>query len=100
MKELAHTELGRVAVSTAALQRAVARTAEQVDGVRVRRQRRSLRVEVGGGVAHVTIGLAVRRGTIVPGTARAVQQRVSEAVGSILEVSVIRVDVSVEEVFQ
>jgi uncharacterized alkaline shock family protein YloU len=100
MTELARTELGLVAVSPAALRRVVVRTAEEIDGVRVRRQRRSLRVEVSGGSAHVTVGLAVRRGTIVPGTARAVQQRVSEAVGSMLEVRVIGVDVSVEEVFQ
>jgi uncharacterized alkaline shock family protein YloU len=100
MTELARTELGRIAVSPAALQRVVARTAEQVDGVRVRRQRRSPRVEVGAGAAHVTVGLTVRHGTIVPEAARAVQRRVSDAVGSMLEVRVVGVDVSVEEVFQ
>jgi uncharacterized alkaline shock family protein YloU len=100
MTELARTELGRIAVSPAALRRLVARTAEQVDGVRVRRQRRSPHVEVTGGAARVVVGLAVRRGTIVPETARAVQQRVSGAVGSMLELPVDSVDVSVEEIFQ
>jgi uncharacterized alkaline shock family protein YloU len=100
MTDLARTDLGRIAVSPAAMRRVVARTAEQVDGVRVRRQRRSPRVEVTGKTARVTVGLAVRRGTIVPETARAVQERVSAAVGSMLEVRVEAVDVSVEEVFQ
>jgi uncharacterized alkaline shock family protein YloU len=100
MTELARSDLGRIAVSPSALQRVVARTAEEIDGVRVRRQRRSPHVEVSGGTARVTLGLAVRRGTIVPGTARAVQERVSDAVGSMLEVRVEAVDVSVEEVFQ
>ena len=100
MTELGRTDLGRIAVSPAALCRVVARTAEEIDGVRVRRQRRSPNVVVSGGTARVTLGLAVRRGTIVPGTARAVQERVSDAVGSMLEVRVQAVDVSIEEVFQ
>jgi uncharacterized alkaline shock family protein YloU len=99
MTELARTDLGRIAVSPAALARVVVRTAEEIDGVRVRRQRRSPHVEVSGGTARVTVGLAVRRGIIVPGAARAVQERVSEAVGSMLEVRVEAVDVAVEEVF-
>jgi uncharacterized alkaline shock family protein YloU len=100
MTELGRTDLGRIAVSPAALCRAVARTAEEVDGVRVRRHRRSPYVAVSGGAAHVTLGLAVRHGTIVPGTARAVQERVSDALGSMLEVPVETVDVAVEEIFQ
>jgi len=99
MTELARTDLGRIAVSPAALRRVVARTAEEIDGVRVRRQRRSPKVVVSGGTARVTLGLAVRRGTIVPETARVVQERVSNAVGSMLEVRVEAVDVSVEEIF-
>jgi uncharacterized alkaline shock family protein YloU len=100
MTELAHTDLGRIAVSPAALQRVVVRTAEQIDGVRVRRQRRNPRVEVGRDSAHVTVGLAVRRGIVVPEAARAVQQRVADEVGSMLEVRVMGVDVSVEAIFQ
>ena len=100
MTELERTDLGRIAVSPAALRRVVTRTAEQVDGVRVRRQRRSPRVEVSGGAARVTVGLAVRRGTIVPDAARAVQACVADAVGSMLEVRVEAVDVAVEDVFQ
>ena len=99
MTELAHTDLGRIAVSPAALARVVVRTAEEIEGVRVRRQRRSPHVAVSGGAARVTVGLAVRRGTIVPAAARAVQKHVSEAVGSMLEVRVEAVDVSVEEIF-
>jgi uncharacterized alkaline shock family protein YloU len=78
----------------------VTRTAEQVDGVRVRRRRHSPRVEVTAGTARVVVGLAVRRGTIVPEAARAVQQQVSGAVGSMLELRVEAVDVSVEGIFQ
>jgi uncharacterized alkaline shock family protein YloU len=100
MTELARSELGRITVSPAALQRAVARRAEEVDGVRVRRQRRSPHVEVSGSTARVTLGLAIRRGMLVPGTARAVQELVSDAVGSMLEVRVEAVDVAVEEIFQ
>jgi uncharacterized alkaline shock family protein YloU len=100
MTDLARSELGRITVSPSALARVVAATAEEIDGVRVRRQRRSPHVEVSGGTARVTLGLALRRGTIVPGTARAVQQRVSDAVGSMLEVRVEAVHVAVEEVFQ
>ena len=100
MTELGHTELGRIAVSPAALQRVVTRTAEQVDGVRVSRSRRSPRVEVGDGRAHVSVGLAVRRGTIVPAAAQAVQERVAQAIGSMLEVPVDAVDVAVQEIYQ
>jgi uncharacterized alkaline shock family protein YloU len=100
MIDLDRTELGRVAVSPAALRRVVSRTAEQIDGVRVRRERRSPNVEVSGGKARVSLGLAVRRGAIVPETARAVQEHVSAAVGSMLEVRVEAVDVSVDEVFE
>jgi uncharacterized alkaline shock family protein YloU len=100
MTELVRTEIGRIDVSHGALQRLVARAAEQVDGVRVQRQRRSPRVEFAGGAARVTVGLAVRRGAIVPETAREVQQRVSEAVGSMLQVRVEAVDVAVEEIFR
>ena len=99
MTELGHTDLGRIAVSPAALNRVVTRAAEEVDGVRVRRNRRSPRVEVSGGRARVSVGLAVRRGTIVPTAAQAVQERVSEAVGSILEVCVEAVDVEVGEIY-
>ena len=98
MTDVARTELGRIAVSRAALGRLVVRAAEQVDGARVIRPRRSLRIALEGGAARVTLELAARRGKVLPDLARAVQAKVTEALETMLEVRVDAVDVSVEEV--
>jgi uncharacterized alkaline shock family protein YloU len=99
MTELARTELGRIEVSASTLQRIVARAAEQVEGIRVPRTRRNPRIEVAGGAARIEVVLEVGRGTIVPAAARAVQQCVTREVGSMLEMRIGAVDVSVERIF-
>jgi uncharacterized alkaline shock family protein YloU len=100
MTELARTAIGRITVSPEALCRVVVRTAEEVEGVEVRRQRRNPRVEISAGSARVEVSLSVRRGTIVPAAARAVQECVSTAVAAMLEVRVEAVDVSVERILR
>ena len=52
-----------------------------------------------GGAARIEVVLAVGRGTIVPAAARAVQQCVAREVGSMLEMRIGAVDVSVERIF-
>ena len=84
---------------SSARSRVVARAAEQVEGVRVARSRRNPRIEVAGGAARIEVVLAVGRGTIVPAAARAVQQCVAREVGSMLEMRIGAVDVSVERIF-
>jgi uncharacterized alkaline shock family protein YloU len=86
-----------VRVTESALTQIVVRSAEQVDGVRVRRPRRHLEVEVGEGRAHVALELSVAYGQVLPEVAREVQERVAAALGTMCEVDVTGVDVSIEE---
>jgi uncharacterized alkaline shock family protein YloU len=86
-----------VKVTDAALTQIVVRAAEQADGVRVRRPRRHLDVEVADGSARVTLELAVTYGHVLPEVARGVQERVAAALGTMCEVTVTGVDVSIEE---
>ncbi len=72
--------------------------AERVEGARVRRPRRGLRVELDDGVARVALALAVGRGRVLPDVAREVQRRVAQALADALEARVEAVDVIVEEV--
>jgi len=86
-----------VKVTESALTQIVVRSAEQVDGVRVRRPRRHLEVELGESDARVDVELAVSFGRILPDVARAVQHRVADALGTMCEVNVTAVNVSIEE---
>jgi uncharacterized alkaline shock family protein YloU len=86
-----------VRLTDAAVTQIVVQAAETVSGVRVRRPRRHLEVEIDGGEAHVTLALAVAYGSVLPDVARDVQQRVAAALGTMCEVSVTAVDVSIEE---
>jgi uncharacterized alkaline shock family protein YloU len=86
-----------VKVTDAAVAQIVVRAAQEVDGARVRRPRRHLDVEIGDGRAHVALELAVAYGKVVPDVARAVQERVTAALGTMCDVTVTGVDVSVEE---
>ena len=86
-----------VKVTDAALTTIVVRAAEQVDGVRVRRPRRHLDVEIEDGRARVELELAVAYGKVLPDAAREVQEHVARAVGTMCGVDVTAVDVSVEE---
>jgi uncharacterized alkaline shock family protein YloU len=89
---------GSVTVSSGALASLVVRAAQSVDGVRVRRPRRHLEVQVADGRAHVELELAVRMGVVLPEAARSVQERVADVLGAMCEVAVDGVDVAIEEV--
>jgi uncharacterized alkaline shock family protein YloU len=89
---------GAITVVPAALERLVVRAAQSVDGARVRRPKRSVEVDHDGGRASVSFELAVEHGVPVPGLARAVQERVAEAVAATSGLEVERVDISVEEI--
>jgi uncharacterized alkaline shock family protein YloU len=86
-----------IRVTDSALTQIVVRAAEQVEGVRVRRPRRHLDVEVADGGAHVALELAVTYGSVLPEVARGVQERVAAALGTMCDVNVTGVDVSIEE---
>jgi uncharacterized alkaline shock family protein YloU len=86
-----------VRITESALTQIVVRSAEQVAGVRVRRRRRRLDVEIGDGSARVALDLTVAYGRVLPELAREVQERVASALGTMCEVDVTAVDVSIEE---
>jgi uncharacterized alkaline shock family protein YloU len=89
---------GSITVTASALSVLVVRAAESADGARVRRGRRRLDIDVSDGSARVRLELAARYGVVLPELARQVQERVSEALGTMCAVRVESVDVSVEEV--
>jgi len=87
-----------VRVTDAALTQIVVRAAESVDGVKVRRPRRHLDVDIAAGDARVSLDLSVAYGRVLPDAAREVQNRVADALGTMCGVSVRSVDVNVEAV--
>jgi uncharacterized alkaline shock family protein YloU len=87
-----------VRVTDAALAQIVIRAAETVDGVKVKRPRRHLDVDVAGGEARIALDLAIAYGHVLPDAARAVQRRVADALGTMCGLTVRSVDVNVEEV--
>jgi uncharacterized alkaline shock family protein YloU len=91
-------DTGSITVTSTALNRLVVRAAEGVDGVSVRRPRRSVEVTHGDGRARVSLGVAVRYGEVAPDLARQVQERVAEAVSASCALEVERVDVGVEAI--
>jgi uncharacterized alkaline shock family protein YloU len=91
------SEGGAVTVTHAALAQVVIRSAEGVEGARVRRPRRGLDVHVDDGRARVSLELALRYGVIVPDAAHEVQRRVAEALRTMCGLEPAAVDVSVEE---
>ena len=88
---------GTITITPAALAQVVVAAAEQVEGARVRRQRRGLDVAVEDDRASVDVELALRYGLVVPEAAQEVQRRVAAAVGRFCALDVVTVDVSVEE---
>jgi uncharacterized alkaline shock family protein YloU len=90
--------IGTITVSPGALTELVAQAAETVDGASVRRGRRRLELELEDGRARVKLELTVRYGASLPEVARAVQERVADALTTMCRVEVDAVDVSVEEV--
>jgi uncharacterized alkaline shock family protein YloU len=89
---------GTITVPTPVLADLVVRAAEAVDGVRVRRGRRRLEIDVADGGASVRLELAARYGVVLPEAARLVQQRVAEALATMCGLRIEAIDVSVEEV--
>ena len=88
---------GTITLPAPTLNRIVASAAELVDGVRVRRPRRTVDVAIADGSATVTLHLVARYGTVLPMVAEEVQREVSSALERMCELEVERVDVAVEE---
>ncbi len=89
---------GTITVTPPALAGLVVQAAESVDGVQVRRRRRRLDIDVALGEASVRLELTARYGLVLPDAARAVQQRVADALVTMCGVRIGNVDISVEEV--
>ena len=87
-----------VKATDAALAQIVIRAAETVEGVRVKRPRRHLDIDIGGGEARVILDLTVEYGHVLPDAARSVQHRVADALGTMCGLTVRSVDVNVEDV--
>jgi uncharacterized alkaline shock family protein YloU len=88
---------GSIDVTAGALAQIVQRAVESVDGARVRRPRRGLDLRLEDGRARVELELAVRYGIVLPDLARDVQERVAEALATMVDLDVEAVDVSIEE---
>lgn len=92
-----HADGGTITVTPAVLSQVVVRSAESVDGARVRRQRRGLDIQVDEGRAKVSLELAVRSGLVLPDVAHEVQSRVGESLRTMCGLEPDGVDVAVEE---
>ena len=90
-------DAGTITVTPGALTQLVVEAAEQVDGVRVRRPRGGLDVDVVDDRASVEIELGLRYGLVVPDAARDVQRRVAGVLTRACGFDSVAVDVSVEE---
>jgi uncharacterized alkaline shock family protein YloU len=81
------SDVGTISVTPAALSALVVRAAESVEGVRVRRPKRGVEIEVEGETARVELELA----------GRYAQQRVSDALARMCGLATSSVDVNFEE---
>jgi uncharacterized alkaline shock family protein YloU len=88
---------GEVRIEGDALAGLVLAAVALVDGARARRPRRGLDIGVSDGTVRVELELAARYGAVLPELARAVQDRVAEALRSSAGLKVERVDVAIEE---
>jgi uncharacterized alkaline shock family protein YloU len=88
---------GSINVTPSALEQIVQRAAETVEGARVRRPRRGLDLRVDDGRVQVEVELAAGYGIVLPDLARDVQERIAEALATMVELDVQSVDVSIEE---
>ena len=88
---------GSVRVSEAALTEIVRRAVASVEGVRLRKGRRRLGVELQDGRARAELRLVVAYGRVLPEVSAAVQERVADALARMFDVEVDAVDVTVEE---
>jgi uncharacterized alkaline shock family protein YloU len=88
---------GSVRVSEVALTQIISRAVASVEGARLRKGRRRLGVELEGGRARAGLQVAVRYGYVLPEVARAVQERVADALAAMCDAEVEAVDVTIEE---
>jgi uncharacterized alkaline shock family protein YloU len=86
---------GSITVAPAALTRLVVNAAESVQGVRVRRPRRSVDIAHADGRGSVSVDLAVSYGPVVPDLAHAVQEQVAQAVAAVCGLEIERIDVTI-----
>jgi uncharacterized alkaline shock family protein YloU len=89
---------GTVTVTAGALTELVARAARTVEGAHVRRPKRSIEIRHGDGRVSASLELGADFGVPLPELARAVQERVAEALGRVSGLEVEHVDVSLEEI--
>ena len=80
-----------VTVSDAAFAQLVVRAAQEVEGARVRRPKK---ISLDGD--RLELALGARRGAVLPELARAVQNRVAEAVEAMCAIRLAAVDVTIE----
>jgi len=73
--------LGRVVLTGSALAAHAVEAAESVEGVRVRRPRRGVGIDVGDDRVHVALRLVAVAGSALPTVGEAIQRAVSEAMG-------------------
>jgi uncharacterized alkaline shock family protein YloU len=88
---------GSVRVSEAALSEIVRQAVASVDGVRLRKGRRRLGVELDDGRARADLRLVVAYGRVLPEVCTAVQEQVADALARMCDVEVESVHVTVEE---
>ena len=88
---------GSVRVSEAALSEIVRQAVASVEGVRLRKGRRRLGVELEDGRASAELQLVVAYGRVLPEVCTAVQERVADALTRMCDVEVEGVHVTVEE---
>lgn len=88
---------GTISVTPTALSALVVRAAESVDGLRVRRPKRDVEIEITGERARVELELAARYGVVLPDAAHDAQQRVSDALARMCGLAASAVDVNFEE---
>jgi uncharacterized alkaline shock family protein YloU len=86
-----------VRITDTALSQLVTTAAESVDGARVRRPRRRVEIAVEDGRARVELELVVQHGRPLQELARAVQERVADALRTICGLEPAGIDVSIEE---
>jgi uncharacterized alkaline shock family protein YloU len=89
---------GTITLTAAAVTELVASAARGVEGVRLRRPRRSVEVRHVDGRASVSLELGAPHGESLPELARAVQERVGRALAQASGLELERVDVEIAEI--
>jgi uncharacterized alkaline shock family protein YloU len=93
MKELARTQLGRIAVEPKALERLVRDAAASVEGAKV--VQAAVLLEEG---SAATVMVTAPRGAVLPELGALVQQRIADALRQALDATPSRVDVTIEAI--